>query len=306
VAHRTKRLAGGVECGAHFRVDGNEPGRANCSEAKLARADLDGVNEAMTRRGRPVGVAVGRTGHHVEQQRRVADRAGERSVGGEPAPPFAHHGSVGDAPARGLDPDQPTARCGQPDGTAAVAPLGDRMHPGGDGRGRSAAGAACRMGRIPGIARGRAEPAVGRRFAAELGGGGLAQQDTARGHDSRGVFLVGARHEILEALRAEGRADTLGPGEVLERIGDAEEGHRGAIGAGNAFQAGRILERAVGGDGHEGAKPRIEAIDTLEEELGDFARPDFLFEHEFAQFPSFDPRMEHLETLPGVSVIVAS
>ena len=106
-------------------------------------------------RGAQVGVAELVAGEHVEQRRRLGDRAGEHAVDAEEASRRAS-GRQRDAAARGLEPDEPAAGGRDADRAAAVVAVGDRDHARGDRRGRAAARSRPACGRGPtGCASGR-------------------------------------------------------------------------------------------------------------------------------------------------------
>src|SRR5262249_42532311 len=102
------------------------------------------------------------------------------------APDQASGPGLGTRPMDGLRPTTPQqpaapgAGCGAAVGPAAIPAPGQRCDPGGDGRGRAAAGAARRCRRIPWIAGDPGQLALGDAEHAEFWGGGLPDQDRAR------------------------------------------------------------------------------------------------------------------------------
>ncbi len=90
-------------------------------EAPGVGPDLHKIGTA--RRRRPIGVSDVRAGSRVEQCCAIAHRARNGVSAGQSAPPLPEIRAEGNAPARGLQAEQPAATGGDTDGSAAVSAM---------------------------------------------------------------------------------------------------------------------------------------------------------------------------------------
>src|SRR5689334_6525021 len=107
-----------------------------------------------------------RPGDRVLQQRAVGDRPGQWAFVAVVIEVEDSH--LGNAPVRGLESDDTAERRGNPDRAADVGTGRERCRPGGERRGRSAAGTTRRVPRVPRITGDTPEARPGHRRAGEL------------------------------------------------------------------------------------------------------------------------------------------
>ncbi len=196
------------------------------ADPQPARLAAGVAEERLAGRERRLGVHVAGevAGHHVEQQRRVGDRARERAVDAQ-AGQVGHERALGDPAAGRLDPEQPADAGRDADGAAAVAALGGRGQARRDRGGGAAARPARRPGQVPRRAGRRADLGLGVAGQPELGGGGLAGDDRAGPLDRDHHVVVGVGHVGLEGLGAQRLPHPGDHVQVLDR--DRHAGQRG-------------------------------------------------------------------------------
>ena len=179
-------------------------------------------------------------------------------------------GVAGHTALGGFDAVEAAEASGDANGAAAVAAGGKGAEECGSGCRCAAAGAARGVVGIPGVATMVAEAVFAHADEGELGGIGLSKDDGARifhPFDDGGV-LVG--YAVFEQEGAGGSGDALGHLGVFDGDGEAVEraevvaSHYGVLGS---FGGGEGL---VVGDEEVGVELGIQAVDTFEEEFGEF------------------------------------
>ena len=153
---------------------------------------------AARRRRRAVAARTCRRAMHVEHQRGVGDRAGQRAEA-DPVVASRSCGARGTRPLCGLRPNSPQQAAGmriEPAPSAASA-AGDE--PGGDRGRRAAARAAGRAVGVPRVARHAPGDRLGERPQPELGHRRLADDDRARRRAAAYDLGVGGRRVVTIA-----------------------------------------------------------------------------------------------------------
>jgi len=173
---------------------------------------------------RPVRIAdVGPRGH-VQERRAVAHRARHRMCGRRTAPPLARIRAHGVAGACGLEAEEPAARGGNADRSAAVA----RVRHGHHARRHRRCGATTRSARrvreAPGIPRRTEQARLGRRGETHLRRVGLPEDHEAAAFEPSGDLAVVIDHVILEERTAvAGHRPLVVRADVLEQVGHPGE-----------------------------------------------------------------------------------
>jgi hypothetical protein len=225
VTHVAEDSARRLEGGHRLAVDRAERALRERGEPERLPRWRHRLDEGTRERRRSIGISVDVSGYHVEHQRGVAHRAGDRPVGEEATPDLAGDGREGDASARRLEPDHAATGSRDAHRAAAVAALGERAEPGRDLRGRAAARASGRVLQVPRVSRRWKEAAFRGRPAPVFRGGRLADQDAACAPQPDDDLGVGWRDEARVVPRAERGADSLRPREVLDRNGTPKSGN---------------------------------------------------------------------------------
>ncbi len=176
--------------GRAYRPMRSRPGGAlGVREERLARRE----------RRRPVRVALLGPRQRVEQRRRVAHAARQRTLYGK-AVDLDAGGPRADPAPRRLDAEQAADARRDPDGAAPVAGVGDRHEAERHCHRRPAAGSSGGQGRVPRVAGRTRHIVVGVATAAEFGGVGLAEADRACLAEPGHAVGVGVRHMAAKAL----------------------------------------------------------------------------------------------------------
>ena len=149
--------------------------------------------------------------HHCARHRRHIGVVAER----------VRHLAVRDHAVALLQPDHAVDRGGNAGRAAAVGGDADRPDAGRDRDRRTAARAAGRVRRTPGIARAAKQRTVGQRLVTELRRRRLAEQDAARGLHARRADRVFLRHVVLIEQGPEGGAHARRVHEILGGERDA-------------------------------------------------------------------------------------
>ena len=191
------------------------PGAGERDAHALDRTVRGGAVVDLGRLGR--GLVVGIVARqHVEHQRVVFDRPGERARGVE-AERQREDAAAADQAVGRLDAGGAAEARRIADRAAGVGAHGAHAERGGDGRARAARRAAGLVVGVPGIAR-RREGLVGRhRAVGEFVGGELAQDDRAACFQAPHGLGVDRRHVVGAQVRMAGRQHALGLVDVLQR-----------------------------------------------------------------------------------------
>src|SRR5262249_58165682 len=123
--------------------------------------------------------------------------------------------------------------------------------------------------------------------------------NTARVAHPYDDLFVNRRGIVLVVAGANRRSDVFGPIQVLYRVRDAEHQAAPSLPIAELFYSIGIRECALWGNRHEGAEPWIEALGASDEKLGDLAWSHLFLEHQLAQFPGLDVRIEHSRASSG-------
>ena len=161
------------------------------------------------------------------------------------------------------------------DAAAAVAAGGQGAEAGGQRRRRAATAAAGRVVGVPRVAAGFADEVLGGAGLSELGCVGLAQDDGAGGLDALDDDGVDLRHPVSEYGGAQGGGHALGQLQVLDGDGDAVERPQSVAAPDGFVGSAGIGQRLIRAEGQVGAEPRVQLVDALVEQLGEFHGGDF-------------------------------
>jgi hypothetical protein len=252
MAHR--RFAGGKD----FPVDEAIAHPGEPAEPQASHLDAAGIVRRLRAR---VGVRGIEADDHVEARGDLGDgpRHGPDVGRGREEIGLV---DVRDTSQRGLEPDDAAARGGDADGAPAVGAEGQRSLAGGDRRRGAARRATRGAGAIPRVPRGAEERAVGQGLVAELGRGGLADEDGAGGPQAADGHRVLGRYLVGEDQRAHRGPDALGEQQILDRKRDAVQ--RADIPACHQrrLRPAGPVPGLVCGHGDEGVHGRLERFDA--------------------------------------------
>ena len=215
------------------------------------------LGERLRRRRRPRSIAELIAGEHVQDRRRVGDRAREHAV--DPERGVAQRGGRRDAPATGLEAHEAAAGRGDTDRATAVGAVGDRHDAGRHGGRRSAGGATGSPLQVPWVA-GRAEQAgLAGRQDPVLRQRRRADDDEARLPQAPRDVVVVLGHVIGHERTAVGESQALDRAVVLDR--DRHPRKRAPV-------TGTDLlceeKRSLGIDLDERVEGRVELLDSIE------------------------------------------
>ena len=237
-------------------------------------------------RGLVVGIVARQ---HIEHQRVVFDRPGERARGVE-AERQGEDAAAADQAVGRLDAGGAAEARRIADRAAGVGAHGAHAERGGDGRARAARRAAGLVVGVPGIAR-RREGLVGRhRAVGEFVGRELAQDDGAARLQAAHGLGVDRGHVVGAQVRMAGRQHTLGLVDVLQPDRNAVQ--RAAAKALAQFRVGLPgrVARPVGGEGDEARDLVIDGCDAGEESFGERRRGELAQRHPAPRFSNAERR----------------
>ena len=229
-------------------------------------------------RGLVVGIVARQ---HVEHQRVVLDRPGERARGVE-AERQGEDAAAADQAVGRLDAGGAAEARRIADRAAGVGAHGAHAERGGDRRARAARRAAGLVVGVPGIARRREGLVRRHRAVGEFVGGELAEDDGAAGFQASHGLGIDRGHVVGAQMRMAGRQHALGLVDVLQPDRNAMQ--RAAIEPLAHLHVGLLggEPRAIGGEGDEARDLVIDGCDAREESLGERRRGDLAARHQAA------------------------
>ena len=276
VAQRCAERDRVVECGHAVWVGGAPFGRdGGVADAEPPGVAADLAGERAVRRGRAVGVTEGGPGGGVQEDGAVADRPGQGVLAGPAVDRVAVLRSERVAGSGRFQPEQATRRCRVADRAAEVVAVGHRYHPGGDRRGRAAAGSAGRPGRVPGIAGRAVQDRLTRWCHPELRGVRLAHDDQSRTPQPEDKLGVDVRDVAAQEAGSFAERDTRHLGdEVLDQVRNPGEpagrwGHR------------RSSQRLLVHRRDDRVEDRVEVFDPLDRPPDQLGRGHLTAPYEF-------------------------
>jgi hypothetical protein len=243
-------------------------------------------------------VAVVRSGHDLEHQRGIADRAADRA--GVRHVVVVVDREVGHPPVGRLEAED-AAECGRhADRAGAVRALMDRA----DARGRADRGAGARAAGVhavlPGVVRDAGERAVTAALPAELGDGGLPDRDRARRREALDERRVDVRDAFGIDPGARHGPHALAEREVLDRGRHAMEGPERVAAHHRLLGLARPRPCRVCGPGTDRVEPGIERLGPREHRVHDLDRGDRFGPdqaHEFDRRRVTEVRLVHVPRL---------
>ena len=184
----------------------------------------------------------------------------------------ADTGYTGTRPNWALMPTRPHSEAGMRIEPPPSVPSAQRRHARRHAGRRAGAGAARRLGPVPGVAGDAAQRRVAHRLAAEFAGGGLADDAGAGRAHAFDRGRIRRRHVVGHGARAKGVGQALDGNQVLDRDRQAMQGteglarHQGLLGLPGGLQC---LLRRIGG---ETVQAGVEALDARQRGLHQFDR----------------------------------
>ena len=187
-----------------------------------------------------------------------------------------------DAALCGLEAVDAVQARGDSDAAPSVAALCHRGEPGSHRGASTAAGAARRSFRVPGIPAGTVDQVLGGARETELGGVGLPDDDPARVLHPLHAEGV-ARGDLIGRNTSVGEADSLDPLQVLDGHGNTVQRTQRIARHDRRLRFPRLVEGKFVRNGNEGAETVVVPFDPLQRGLHQLHRRQLLGRDEFPQ-----------------------
>jgi hypothetical protein len=234
---------------------------------------------------------------HAEQQRDIAHVApnraymSQRRIGGDRK--HRH------ATELRFDAEQAGHRCRNPDRPSAVGSQCDGGHARCDAGRRAGARAARSLGQVPWVARTAGQGRVPHGFAAELAGGGLADDYRAGAAQALDGNRIGRRDVVRHAARSKSQRCTADRDQILHRDRHAEQRSRCLALAQLRFGALCVIQGLVGENRHEGAKARLGRFQPCQARFDGFHRGQVARDDRPRQVAGGSKELRHAPNIRG-------